>query len=131
MKKVLFTIVMLLTMCMSMNAENHDTNKVSEICKEMKVENFDFTVNYRRLAQTLELNEDQMESIENVMTMFSNDMMFSYYECNNTNRDNVIRNTIKKHTQYIGYILNKDQMKKYMMLLNVTLTNRGYDTSKL
>ena len=131
MKKVLFTIVMLLTMCMGMNAENHDTNKVSEICKEMKVENFDFNVNYRRLAQTLELNEDQMESLENVMTMFSNDMMFSYYECNNTNRDNVIRNTIKKHTQYIGYILNKDQMKKYMMLLNVTLTNRGYDTSKL
>lgn len=131
MKKVLFTIVMLLTMCMSMNAENHDTNKVSEICKEMKVENFDFNVNYRRLAQTLDLSDDQMESLENVMTMFSNDMMFSYYECNNTNRDNVIRNTIKKHTQYIGYILNKDQMKKYMMLLNVTLTNRGYDTSKL
>ena len=131
MKKVLFTIVMLLTMCMSMNAENHDTNKVSEICKEMKVENFDFNVNYRRLAQTLDLSDDQMESLENVMKMFSNDMMFSYYECNNTNRDNVIRNTIKKHTQYIGYILNKDQMKKYMMLLNVTLTNRGYDTSKL
>jgi hypothetical protein len=131
MKKIVLTLAMLLTMCMGMSAENHDTNKVSEICKEMKVENFDFTVNYRRLAQTLELNEDQMESIENVMTMFSNDMMFSYYECNNTNRDNVIRNTIKKHTQYIGYILNKDQMKKYMMLLNVTLTNRGYDTSKL
>ena len=131
MKKIVLTLAMLLTMCMGMSAENHDANKVSEICKEMKVENFDFTVNYRRLAQTLELNEDQMESIENVMTMFSNDMMFSYYECNNTNRDNVIRNTIKKHTQYIGYILNKDQMKKYMMLLNVTLTNRGYDTSKL
>ena len=131
MKKIVLTLAMLLTMCMGMSAENHDTNKVSEICKEMKVENFDFTVNCRRLAQTLELNEDQMESIENVMTMFSNDMMFSYYECNNTNRDNVIRNTIKKHTQYIGYILNKDQMKKYMMLLNVTLTNRGYDTSKL
>jgi len=131
MKKVLFTIVMLLTMCMSMNAENHDTNKVSEICKEMKVENFDFNVNYRKLAQTLDLSDDQMESLENVMKMFSNDMMFSYYECNNTNRDNVIRNAIKRHTQYIGYILNKDQMKKYMMLLNVTLTNRGYDTSKL
>jgi hypothetical protein len=114
-----------------MNAENHETNKVSEICSDMRVENFDFKVNNRKLANTLELNNDQIEPLENVMEMFSNDMMFAYYECNNTNRDNVIRNSFKKHIQYIGYILNKEQMKKYMTILNVTLANRGYDTSKL
>ena len=131
MKKIVLTLAMLITMCMGMSADNYETNKVSEICKEMKVENFDFNVNYNKLAVALDLNKDQMESVENVMQMFANDMLFAYYECNNSSRDNVIRNTLKKHVKYISYILNKEQQKNYLMLLNTTLNNRGFDTSKL
>ena len=130
MKKIVLTLAMLLTMCMGMSAENHETNKVSELCNEMKVENFDFNVNFKRLAMALDLNDDQMDSTENVMQMFANDMLFAYNECNNVNRDNVIRNTVKKHVKYISYILTKDQQKTYLKLLNTTLNNRGFDTSK-
>lgn len=130
MKKIVLTLAMLLTMCMGMSAENNETTKVSEICNEMKVENFDFNVNFKRLAMALDLNDDQMDSTENVMQMFANDMLFAYNECNNVNRDNVIRNTVKKHVKYISYILTKDQQKTYLKLLNTTLNNRGFDTSK-
>ena len=32
---------------------------------------------------------------------------------------------IRKDLGYMNYVLNKDQYKKYVMLLNVTMANRG------
>ena len=34
-------------------------------------------------------------------------------------------NAIKKDLKYMRYILDKKQYRKYLMLLNVTLNNRG------
>jgi hypothetical protein len=37
----------------------------------------------------------------------------------------MVDRAINKDLAYMNYILNQDQYRKYVMLLNVTLTNRG------
>jgi hypothetical protein len=37
----------------------------------------------------------------------------------------MMEKAIKKDLAWMDYILNKDQYRKYVMLLNVTLHNRG------
>jgi hypothetical protein len=40
-------------------------------------------------------------------------------------RTKMVDRAINKDLAYMNYILNQDQYRKYVMLLNVTLTNRG------
>ena len=37
----------------------------------------------------------------------------------------------KKNIKYMHYILNDNQYKKYLMLLNLTLEHRGFDITKI
>jgi hypothetical protein len=37
----------------------------------------------------------------------------------------MVEKAVNKDLAYMNYILNKDQYRKYVMLLNTTLTNRG------
>jgi hypothetical protein len=54
-------------------------------------------------------------------------MMFAYYGCNETSRDNFIKNAVDKNVKEMSYILNEKQYKKYLTLLNMTLKNRGFN----
>ena len=40
-------------------------------------------------------------------------------------RTKMVEKAVNKDLAYMNYILNKDQYRKYVMLLNTTLTNRG------
>jgi hypothetical protein len=40
-------------------------------------------------------------------------------------RAKMMEKAINKDLAYMNYMLNKDQYRKYVMLLNVTLSNRG------
>ena len=44
---------------------------------------------------------------------------------NDEERQLMVEKAIKKDLAWMDYILNKDQYRKYVMLLNVTLHNRG------
>jgi hypothetical protein len=44
---------------------------------------------------------------------------------NDEERQLMMEKAIKKDLAWMDYILNKDQYRKYVMLLNVTLHNRG------
>ena len=65
------------------------------------------------------------------MEQFNKDMLFASESDNEYSRNIIIRNAIKKHIHYMKYTLNEKQYKKYLMLFNVTLQNRGYDIAKL
>ena len=39
--------------------------------------------------------------------------------------DALVRKAVNKDLQYMSYILNKEQYRKYVMLLNATMNNRG------
>ena len=107
----------MMTMTMSF-AENENTNAVKGI------EAYDMTVNMRKLAVTLGLDNDQMEAVADIHRQFSQEMMMAA-TAEVDEREALVDKAVKKDARYMHYVLNEKQFKTYMMLLNVTLQNRG------
>jgi hypothetical protein len=114
MKKIVLTLVALMSMT-TIFAENEGMNTT---------EAYNMTVNMKNLARTLNLSKDQVESVAEVHKTFSSEMMFAA-QYGKEERTKMVEKAINKDLAYMNYILNKDQYRKYVMLLNTTLTNRG------
>ena len=118
MKKIVLMVVALFTMTSTSFAENENNNAVNN------VQAYDMTVNMRKLAVTLGLTTDQVEAVQDIHTAFCNEMMLAAH-AQNDEREALVDQAVKKDVRYMHYILNDKQYKKYLMLLNVTLINRG------
>ena len=114
MKKIVLTLVALMSMT-TIFAENDGMNTT---------EAYNMTVNMKNLARTLNLSKDQVESVAEVHKTFSSEMMFAA-QYGKEERTKMVEKAINKDLAYMNYILNKDQYRKYVMLLNMTLINRG------
>jgi len=114
MKKIVLTMVALMSMTMTF-AENEGMNAT---------EAYDMTVNMKKLSQALGLTMDQVESVAEVHKTFSSEMMFAA-QYGKDERTKMVEKAVNKDLAYMNYILNKDQYRKYVMLLNMTLINRG------
>ena len=114
MKKIVLTLVALMSMT-TIFAENEGMNTT---------EAYNMTVNMKNLARTLNLSKDQVESVAEVHKTFSSEMMFAA-QYGKEERSKMVEKAINKDLAYMNYILNKDQYRKYVMLLNTTLVNRG------
>ena len=114
MKKIVLTLVALMSMTMTF-AENEGMNAT---------EAYDMTVNMKKLSQALGLTMDQVESVAEVHKTFSSEMMFAA-QYGKDERIKMVEKAVNKDLAYMNYILNKDQYRKYVMLLNMTLINRG------
>lgn len=125
MKKVILILMMVFGLNICTFAEDNDVNNVNDI------ERYDFKVNHRRLATTLEMSLDQMEMSETVLNELANDMLFASSMESDESKNKIVSNAVKKNIRYMGYILNKEQYKKYITLLNLTLQNKGFDLSKI
>ena len=124
MKKYFLMMVMLFTMSVSMFAEDNNATEIE------RIEKYDIKVNTNKLAKYLQLSTDQMDAVETVSDEFSKDMMFAAIECSDKNRSAVTKNLVEKNIKHMSYILNKDQYRKYLTVLNVTLTNRNIKTNE-
>ena len=117
MKRLFLTVAAMLSMTLTF-AENENMNSVNN------AEAYDLSVNMKQLGKTLKLADDQKEAVAEIHRIFCAEMMFatqySKEEC-----DARVDAAIKKDLGYMNYILNSDQYKKYRMLLNITLLNRG------
>ena len=82
------------------------------------------TVNMTKLCQVLNLSKDQVESFTEISNTFSSELLFAA-QMNDEERQLMIEKAIKKDLAWMDYILNEDQYRKYVMLLNITLHNRG------
>jgi hypothetical protein len=120
MKKYFLMLVMMFTMSVYSFAEDNNATEMQ------RIERFTVNVNTKKLGQYLELSKDQMESVEVIAEEFSRDLMFAAVECNDNNRIAVTKNLINKNLQHMSYVLDKEQYKKYMRVLNVTVINRGW-----
>ena len=118
MKKVFFMLVMMFTMSVSTFAENNNTNEIE------RIERYDVKVNIKKLADYLELASDQIDAVESITNEFSNDLMFAAVQSGESTRNAVTKNLIEKNVKYMSYILNKNQMHKYLIVLNATMNNR-------
>lgn len=124
MKKYLIMLVMLFTMSVYSFAEDNNATEIE------RIEKYNVKVNTKKLADFLQLSEDQEEVTEMIVNEFSNDLMFAAVECNDENRINVSKNAVEKNIKSMNYILNREQYRKYLMVLNATIMNRGINISK-
>ena len=118
MKKIVLMVVAMFAMTTMSFAENENTNAVAN------VETYDMTVNMRSLAVTLGLTNDQMEVVQDIHSAFCDEMMLAAY-AKEDERAEMVDKAEKKDVRYMHYVLSEKQYKKYLLLLNVTLQNRG------
>ena len=117
MKKIVLVVVAMLSMTMSY-AENENANNT------LGVEAYDMSVNIRKLAVTLDMTIEQMEAVEDIHRNFCNEMMLAAH-ADKSEREAMVDKAVKKDVRYMHYVLNKEQYRKYLILLNATLRNRG------
>ena len=117
MKKMILTVVALMSMTMTF-AENESAANINT------TEAYNMAVNMNKLSQALGLSADQVEAVSEIHKSFSAEMMFAA-QYGKDEREKRVDNAIKRDLAYMNYILNKDQYRKYLMLLNVTMHNRG------
>ena len=117
MKRLFMVVVAMLSMTMTF-AENETAANLNS------TEAYNMTVNMKKLGQALNLSKDQEESFAEIHKTFSAEMMFAA-QASGEEREKMVDNAIKKDLAWMDYILNRDQYRRYVQILNVTLVNRG------
>ena len=117
MKKMMMTLVAVLSMTTAF-AEGENTNAVNNL------EAYKMDVNINKLADALKLADNQKEAVENIHYVLSTEMTYAA-QYGEADRDAMVKNALKTDVKRMKRVLNADQMRKYLMLLNITLNNRG------
>jgi hypothetical protein len=115
MKKIILFAAFLFTMNVSVNAENDAVNNV---------EAYSINANINSLVRYLNLSSDQIESVENIQKIFEENLRYASFVTNDESRRKMVNNSIEFSTKNMSYILNEEQYKKYLTILNVTINNR-------
>ena len=82
------------------------------------------SVNMNKLSEALALTADQIEAVAEIHHTFSAEMMFAA-QYNKEEREARVREAVEKDVKWMRYVLNEKQVRKYLLLLNATLNNRG------
>ena len=122
MKKFVFMVaLMLATNTANILASENSVNETEN------VENYCIHVNEKSLSKSLGMSKDQMEICSDVIKEFENDMVFASSNAKGESRKAVTRNAIMKNMRYMKMFLDEAQYKKYVLILNTTLVNRGIE----
>ena len=119
MKKIVLTMVAVMSMTMGFAANENDNNNNNATTSAYK-----FNVSTYALSRALNLNYDQVDVVEDINRTFATEMMNASV-ADNSERDAKVQSAIKKDLSYMRYVLNDRQYREYVKLLNVTLNNRG------
>ena len=76
------------------------------------------------LADALSLNTDQVDAVADIHKNFTADLT-NAVSAPSDEREDMVNKAIIKDLKYMHAVLNTKQYHKYVMLLNVTLSNRG------
>ena len=117
MKKIGLMLTAMLTLTVA-NAENENKNATEATSA------YDMTVNMRKLGVALGLTLDQMEAVQDIHHQFCNEMMLAA-QATGDERQTLVEKAVKKDVRYMHYVLDQKQYRKYLLLLNTTLRNRG------
>lgn len=115
MKKIMIMAVAMFAMATTTFAADEATNATAA---------FNMNVKMGSLANALSLNIDQAEAVTDVHKNFTADMMNAATAAKDE-RAGMIDKAVIKDLKYMHSILNDSQYRKYVMLLNATLMNRG------
>ena len=117
MKRMFLMVVAMLSMT-TMFAEGENMNSVES------ANVYDMSVSYAKLAKALRLSSDQLDAVEDVHEAFIADMK-SVAAASDDSRKAMLKNAINKDLRNMHSVLDHDQYRSYVRLLNLTLTNRG------
>ena len=115
MKKIMILAVAMFAMATTTFAADEATNATAA---------YNMNVKMGSLANALSLNIDQAEAVADVHKNFTADMMNAATAAKDE-RAAMIDMAVIKDLKYMHSILNDSQYRKYVMLLNATLMNRG------
>ena len=115
MKKIMIMAVAMFAMATTTFAAEENTNATAA---------FNMNIKMGSLANALSLNLDQAEAVADVHKNFTADMM-NAATATAEDRAAMIDKAVIKDLKYMHSILNNTQYRKYVMLLNATLVNRG------
>jgi len=104
-------------------AENEEAKSVNN------VEAYDMSVNMRKLGVALGLNSDQMEAVESIHNTFNAEMQLAA-QADEQDRKELVSKAVERDVKWMHYVLDQKQYRKYLLLLNTTLNNRGFKASK-
>ncbi len=116
MKKIVFMAAMLLSMTTATFAANEENEAAASA--------YSLTFNSSALSDALALTLDQEDAMNDVHKSFSTEMA-NAAQANGSERTDLVNKAVLKNLKYMRSILNANQYKKYVMLLNTTLYNRG------
>ena len=119
MKKCILTVAMLLATCFSAMADNNESNNIETI------KAYDINVNINSLARYLELSDDQIDVVDSIQKGFTDGLRCAATMEDAESRKKMVSNSIEYDLQNMGYILTKEQFRKYIKVLNMTMINRG------
>ena len=117
MKKIVLTVVAVMSMTMAFAAGENDNNTATTNA-------YKFNVSTYALSRALNLNQDQVDMVEDINNTFAVEMMNASV-ADGSERDVKVKAAVKKDLSYMRYVLNDRQYREYVKILNVTLNNRG------
>lgn len=82
-------------------------------------------VNLTKLSESLNASSDQSDAIIDVMNLFVNQMECIKTVGSTSSREKMLNNAVEMNIKYMKSILNREQYKRYLTILNSTLVNRG------
>ena len=118
MKKFILTVVATMVMTAGF-AGTQDHRAVRD------AERYDMSFDVRRLAVKLGLNCDQMEAISEIQENFNAEMQAAAYARGHQRRA-LVEQAVDKDVRQVRYVLNDKQYDTYLLLLGLTLQNKGF-----
>ena len=117
MKRLFLSLMVMMTMTVAF-ADNNENDAINN------VNNYKMNVNMRKLGETLNLSRDQSEFVEDAFHAFNAELM-SVSTMTLEDRKPMIDKVVRRNLSVARGILTKAQYRKYLMLINATLRNRG------
>lgn len=117
MKKIVLAIVAMLCMTMA-HAENENLNTTNA------TNAYVFNVNMKSLSNALMLSSDQYDAVSGIQTTFNIEMM-NAGTADRADRAELTKTAVKHCLHRLSQVLDRDQMRKYISILNASFNNRG------
>lgn len=118
MKKMLLTVVAVMALTTGFAQRGHHFMSANP-------ESYDMTIDMRRLSAKLDLNSNQMDAVEVIHQIFSDEMSSAGSAKGGRERATLVRQAVGKDIHQMRRVLDDNQFHTYMMLLGTTLHNRG------
>lgn len=125
MKKVILTVVAVMTFTLSFAENSTEKDAAFFGRRTVNVENYDMSFDMRRLAAKLDLTADQMEAVQVIQDNFNTEMQSAATATRGFERRHLVHEAVRKDARQMQRVLNDKQFGTYMMLLGTTLQNKG------